>query len=368
MTEQTNVFKGIICSQCSGKLEFKPGQTSMVCPYCGKENAIEVQNDEVEELDFSEYLDKLENEAEATDVFHVKCDACGADVELEENIVSDDCAFCGTPIVSKNGSHGKVIKPKAVLPFQNTRKEAKTSYKTWLKKLWFAPSGLAKSARQTEKLNGMYIPYWTYDTQTTTSYSGERGDNYTEQEQYTNDKGETQTRTVTKTRWMYASGVVRKFFNDILVIASNTLPIKYLRKLEPWDLSKLVNFEASYITGFKTEVYQVGLKEGFEMVKKEVDKPVKELIRKDIGGDKQRIHRYNIKFSEITFKHILLPVWISAYRYNGKVYRFLVNGSTGEVQGERPYSFWKIFFFVVGILALVGGSIAIYYYLNQEGS
>jgi len=112
----------------------------------------------------------------------------------------------------------------------------------------------------------------------------------------------------------------------------------------------------------------VGLKEGFEMVKKEVDKPVKELIRKDIGGDKQRIHRYNIKFSEITFKHILLPVWISAYRYNGKVYRFLVNGSTGEVQGERPYSFWKIFFFVVGILALVGGSIAIYYYLNQEGS
>ena len=74
-------------------------------------------------------------------------------------------------------------------------------------------------------------------------------------------------------------------------------------------------------------------------------------IRRDIGGDHQRIHTARSQFDDITFKHILLPVWISAYKYGGKSYRFLINGETGEVQGERPWSIAKII--LLGVAALI---------------
>jgi hypothetical protein len=87
---------------------------------------------------------------------------------------------------------------------------------------------------------------------------------------------------------------------------------------------------------------------------------IESTVRTDIGGDVQQISSLSTDYNDIKFKHILLPLWISAYRYNEKVYRFTVNARTGEVQGERPYSAWKIFFFVLTILAVIGGGIYLY--------
>jgi hypothetical protein len=59
----------------------------------------------------------------------------------------------------------------------------------------------------------------------------------------------------------------------------------------------------------------------------------------------------------LSFKHVLLPVWLAAYRYGGKSFRFVVNGRTGSVDGERPYSAFKIALAVIAIL-LVALAIA----------
>jgi hypothetical protein len=80
-------------------------------------------------------------------------------------------------------------------------------------------------------------------------------------------------------------------------------------------------------------------------------------VRRDIGGDEQRVHDVDTDWRDETFKHILLPVWMAAYKYNGKSYRFLVNGQTGEVQGERPWSIWKIALVVIVVLSLGLGAI-----------
>ena len=85
-----------------------------------------------------------------------------------------------------------------------------------------------------------------------------------------------------------------------------------------------------------------------------MDARIRVLVCRDIGGDEQRIHSVKTQHDNVTFKHILLPVWISAYRYQNQVYRFLVNARTGEVQGERPYSWVKITLLVLAILAAVG--------------
>jgi hypothetical protein len=97
----------------------------------------------------------------------------------------------------------------------------------------------------------------------------------------------------------------------------------------------------------------VTLREGFPVARQSIDEAVRALIRRDIGGDQQRIHSVSTRYSDVKFKHVLLPVWISAYRYRDKAYRFLINGQTGEVSGESPKSWWKIAFLVLGILAVL---------------
>ena len=236
------------------------------------------------------------------------------------------------------------------------RQQAEKAYILWLGKIWWAPFGFKKDVQSNEKLSGVYIPYWTYDSDTFSAYTGERGDDYTVMESYTtveNGKTVTRQRPVTRTRWTFVSGNVSHFFDDVLVIASNTLPRNKTEKLEPWDLKNLVPFDEAFLSGFRTECYQVDLKKGLDYAKVRMKKYIETLVQQDIGGDHQRIHSVNTNYSNLTFKHILLPIWISAYRYENKPYRYLVNGRTGEVQGEYPVSVLKIILTILAIAAVV---------------
>jgi len=176
---------------------------------------------------------------------------------------------------------------------------------------------------------------------------------YTERD--ANGNTVTRTRQVRRTRWSYASGRVQNTFDDILVLASNSLPRKIAQRLAPWDLENFVPYRDEYLSGFVAESYQVDLSQGFETAREIMDGFIRQSICRDIGGDHQRIDSVNTQYENITFKHTLLPVWISAYRYRERVFRFLVNARTGEVQGERPYSVWKILLLVLAIVLIVGG-------------
>ncbi|MBN2581884.1 MAG: hypothetical protein JXL80_02375, partial [Planctomycetes bacterium] len=283
----------------------------------------------------------------------VTCSTCGAEVTFEPNVSGDLCPFCGSSVVVGGGST-RTIKPRSLLPFYVTREQATTAFQGWLDGLWFAPGDLKRMARTDGRLAGVYVPYWTYDTNTTSFYRGERGEDYWETEHYTafeNGKHVSKTRQVRKTRWYPASGTVWNRFNDVLVLASRSLPPKYIERLEPWDLQHLAPYADEYLSGFRTETYQVGLEQGFEIAKDEMDGHIRSSICRDIGGDHQQIHSVRTRYDNITFKHILLPVWINAYRYRERVCRFLVNARTGEVQGERPWSAAKIVLTVLASLA-----------------
>ena len=87
-------------------------------------------------------------------------------------------------------------------------------------------------------------------------------------------------------------------------------------------------------------------------------------VKFDIGGDRQRIQDIDTSVKDVTFKHILLPVWLATYKYRGRSFRFVVNGRTGRVQGERPYSAWKIFFAVL-LGLIIAGTVGYLYGLEQ---
>jgi hypothetical protein len=189
-----------------------------------------------------------------------------------------------------------------------------------------------------------------------------RGDNYYVQETYQERDSQgnlvTKTRTVTKIRWYPVSGEVQHFFDDVLVCGSKSVPDHLVHGMEPWRLEELEPFKAEFLAGLKTERYAVDLKEGLGIAKKMMEPVIDQLIRRDIGGDHQKITDKRTRYMGVTFKHCLLPVWVANYRYHEKLYQILINGRTGKVSGERPYSFWKIFRLVAIILLIIGLIIA----------
>ncbi len=344
------------CGQCGASLAFSPDQQALKCPYCGHVTPILLAVEPIAERDYLATLRSIAEEAPLTEKQLIRCTSCGAQTTQPPNIVASTCAFCGSPVVTQTVIE-RVIKPESLLPFAISRLRAEKAFADWLDSLWMAPSGLKQLATTDGKLVGVYVPYWTYDCRTTTHYTGQRGDDYWVTETYTvhiNGKAQMRTRQVRKTRWSFASGTVRNRFDDLLVLASRSLPRKYIEALEPWDLEHLAAYNDDFLAGFSAESYQLALDEGFTVACGLMEPAIAGTVRSDIGGDHQRIGTTDIHHHDITFKHLLLPVWISAYRYQQRVYRFLINARTGEVQGERPWSGWKIAALVVGIALAIG--------------
>ena len=372
MTDKVRAFP---CQSCGAKLSFAPGTTSLKCDFCGAVNEFDEKTTIVEELDLDAWLTKLEAEQETHEQEQLKCKNCGGEQTLPANLYASACIFCGTPITSQSYAQ-RLIKPKSLVPFKISKLQAQDKWRGWLRGLWMAPTALKKFAQSDGGIKGLYVPYWTFDANTKTHYSGQRGDDRTESYTTTNSSGERVTQTRTVTDWRNVSGEVSFFHNDVLVSGSRTtfgandqagpnlsiagaglvgsaIMSAFSTKLRTWNTAELVPYQDEYISGFQAEAYSVGLKSGFAKGREVIDAKVQSLVRADIGGDHQRITSFNTQYSHLTFKHILLPMWVSAYLFKGKTYRFVVNGQTGEVEGESPKSGWKIFFLVAGILLLL---------------
>lgn len=351
-----NQVKQYPCGSCGANLEYEPGTTALKCDYCGHENPISDQGvpDAHEEKDFATAL-KAFRAAEQDNMISaqvVKCDSCAAEFTLEANVTASECPFCGSAVVAE-AAETVLFKPQGLLPFKFEDKQARRLFKDYIDGLWFAPSALTRKSANDTGISGIYVPYWTFDANTVSYYKGERGEDY--QETYTDSEGKQKTRT--KTRWYTANGVVRNGFDDVLVVASESLPKPKVDALEPWDLDNLAGFSDSYLSGFQAERYTVDPEKGFEDAKGKMESTIRDTIRRDIGGDRQRVHSVDTRHFDVTFKHVLLPIYASSYRFKDKVYQFVVNGRTGEVQAERPYSVIKILAAVAVVAAVIGGAI-----------
>ncbi len=348
--EETHRFP---CAQCGADYRFDPSASALVCDHCGHSELREdAAQPTIRELDFRKALNDQLPAQEIEETRISTCPNCAAEVTFDAATHSTECPFCATPVVADTGTH-RQIKPRAVLPFVQSEPQAHKAMNSWLGRLWFAPNGLKEYARKGRRMNGIYVPYWTYDADTKTKYSGQRGTIYYVTETVTVD-GKQQQRQVQKIRWSPASGRVARFFDDVLVLASRALPKRYTDALQPWDLGDLRPYSPEFLAGFAAEGYTVSLDEGYDEARAHMDRVIERDVRFDIGGDQQRIHQMNTSVSDVTFKHILLPVWLAAYKYRGKTYRFVVNGQSGKVQGERPWSAWKITFAVLLGLIIAG--------------
>lgn len=347
------------CPSCGAFLNFNPSKNLLKCEYCGWEDKPIKSTAEVKEHSYEEYLniDRRELIRISTTALEIDCDRCGASITFEPPQTAGKCAFCAADLVTQPKLAAPTLAPEGIIPFAIGRKKARQELITWLSKKWLAPNELKKLA-QLERIKGVYLPFWTYDCQTITDYTGQRGEYYYTTETYTetNADGEEEekTREVRHTSWHSTSGRVQRFFDDVLIAATKSLNHKQLDALEPWHLqTSLRPYEPSYLAGFEAQRPQIQLKEGFILAKEVMNIAIERDIRHDIGGDEQRINSVSTAYSAITFKHILLPVWLTSYRYRNQQYQVMINANTGEVQGDCPLSFWKVTIILEVIIGIV---------------
>ncbi|MEM9293062.1 MAG: hypothetical protein AAGD01_15380 [Acidobacteriota bacterium] len=344
------------CESCGADLEFHIGQQQLRCPFCGfSKELVFGEEESIDEQDFSAMLERLVElrrekgtGEESLKAQEVDCASCGAKVEFTGTLTSTRCPYCGSPI-QREGVHrtSSRIPVDGVVPFRIEKRRAQSNLKRWVGKLWFAPNAFKKAGID-GKFDGVYLPYWTFDSMTFTRYRGKRGEHY----YVTVGTGKNRTRT-RRTRWYPASGRFQLFFDDVLSVAHTALPENLIRALEPWPLEEAKPFHEDILAGHTARTYDIPLDRGFEDGRQRIDEALREQVRTRIGGDTQRIDDIDTHYDAITYKHMLLPVWLLSYRYSGKVYQVVVNAATGEVQGERPYSMWKIAFTGLAVLMLV---------------
>lgn len=316
-----------------------------------------------EELDYASHIQlQLGNEPEIEPQL-VACPQCGAQTPFESHVVASVCAFCATPLVSATAHRERRIRPRAVVPFALEPKGAQKVFQQWIDGRWFAPSALKDTVRSARGVRGVYLPCWTFDAATTSQYQGERGVNRQVQEYQRSAKGVMVPVTRTVVDWYPAAGVVSLTFDDTLVPASRSIPMHLTHVLQDWDVSGMQPYSEDYVAGFTVEAYQVALEPAFAEAKSVFGGAISAAIRQDIGGNHQRIHHVSTRYERVTFKHILLPVWMCAYQFKGKSWRVVVNGQTGAVAGDRPWSAWKIGFALLALLAIAGTV-----YLFTQGS
>ncbi len=342
------------CPMCGGVMDFNPATQKLLCPYC--DHAEDIASKEkfvAEELDFASAEETASTDwGVATKI--VLCNSCGAENIYDVNAVSNVCPYCGSNHVMETTGEDSMA-PGALVTFRLDSKMAADRFREWIGGKFFCPK-LAKESAKPDSFQGLYLPFWTFDSQTYNSYSGEYGHRRT----YTDNDGNTRT----KTDWYSTRGRFDHFIDDMLVCASTRQNGGLITKLEPYNTSDVVEYKPEYMAGYMAEKYTVKLQPAWEVAQSRIARLLKEEARSIIiashHADAARNVVVNTEHNNITYKYIMLPVWISSFKYEGKVYTFMVNGQTGKVSGSTPISWIKVALVVLAIIIV----IALWYYIG----
>jgi len=342
MREQcTQVVNFKACPSCGAKaMEYVISSDTIRCNYCGTQEQIK---------DYGiiyEYAYEAFTQHEESSLIHayyhlIKCPLCGAINSFKPFDVADFCNYCGTHLNWQIPSKNPIFQPQAIYPFRIPRELVLDLVKGWLKekvKTWYVPSNL-HTLIQPEVVEGIYVPFWTIDISASSHFYAKRGD-YQQCHTYILGRNKLVRKHYVKKiiKWQSIQGNVDLHFDDILVLASNYLPLNRLDKLLVcgYNADHLKPYNPKYLLGFRVERYNIPLQSAYKTTEKLAHLIIRRQIKDIVGGDRQKIRYIKTDYRQITFKHILLPLWIVRYCYFGKCYHVAVSGITGNIVGSFP--------------------------------
>ena len=323
------------CPSCGASIEFNPAVGKLKCPYCDFETDIAVPEDEeekvVREMDFHE-AEERGNFDWGTEKKTVICETCAAETIYDALQVADSCTYCGSHQVME-ASTKNTLAPNAVCTFEVTDKQAGDHFYKWIKGRWFMPKA-AKDSAKPDSFKGVYLPYWTFDSKTSSRYTARYGKHRT-----VRDKD---GKTRIETDWYSTTGFYQEFIDDHLVHATARYDRNMMRKIEPFNLLQNKSYKPEYLAGFLAERYSIGLEAGWNQAKQGIhdhlDSEITAKIRREKHADTVASLRFSTTHDAITYKYLMLPIWLSSFQYKDKVFHFMVNGQTGRVGGDTPIS------------------------------
>jgi ribosomal protein S27AE len=348
------------CPNCGGGMVYSAEKQALTCAYCGTDQTVESSQVEATEYRLDEIEDLATHEWGAEKKV-LTCESCSGQTVIDISDLTAECVFCGSKrVVTETTDEG--IKPETMVPFKIGRTDAKANISKFIKGKFYAPNAL-KSQHKVDALKSLYIPYFTYDSDTKSYYTGQRGDHYTVTKTRVVN-GKTQTYTERKTRWRSVSGEYSQFYDDVLINASSKVKEDLISKMQSFNLLELEPYNEAYLVGHVAERYRMNLKDGWYKAKTEIDNRINQGIEHQVGGDEFRLSHKTTDYGTIMFKHILLPLWITSYPYKDKIYNVYINGQNGRVYGEYPKSLVKILLTILGVAAIV---LIAYYFIVLGG-
>ena len=343
------------CPNCGADLKFLPGTNKLKCSNCDSEfeiNSLEQGKLDNEEIDYASTIKKLKNENVSLNKERViHCQDCGGLITLHAKTISTSCPFCGSSRVVVEDEQDEALKINGVVPFALTENDVYELFQKWLKKKFFVPRKI-KKGKTKPSFEGFYIPFFTFDSNTSSLYTAYRGDYYYTTKTVKTSNG---TRTVTErhTRWTYVSGKIDEEFDDVLVCGTSNALNSYIYKINNYDFTKMEKYQESFLLGYYSERSSISLESGFDEAKNIMCNRIRSLCVSDIGGDTYRSLNFKTNYKDVTFKQIMAPIYNGHYIYNKKRYNFICNGQNGNFTGKSPVSPVKVAILSIFILIIL---------------
>lgn len=338
------------CHGCGADLHWEPGITALKCPHCGTVRTVAPSEETIREKPVEAALRAPRDLGWGAERKVIVCRRCGAHTTIEPHVAATSCAFCGTAAVVEAPANPNVVRPEGLLPFRIPRQTAVHSFREWLSTLWLRPNDLTAVSRTTG-LAGAYIPFWTFDANTDSDWTADAGFYYYVPVQAF-ENGRPVTRQERRVRWEPAAGSLPMAFDDVPVPASLGIDPGLCREIEPFPTADLTPYDPSYLSGFLAEENAVDLPDALAAAKERMNGEIHSACASRVPGDTQRNLAVETIYSALAYKNALLPIWIAAYDYRGKPYRYLVNGVTGKCTGTAPWSWVKVTLLVLTLLTI----------------
>ncbi len=328
--EAAQVF---LCAQCGGHMRYDAERAGLLCDFCGSFQPTEaaLAADTAEQvLDFILPTTRGHRWAEAQ--HHLVCERCGSTSILPAGHKAGECPYCGSRRLIESAETIELIDPNVIGLVQLDEEGAVRSLRQWLGSGWFVPGDLRRLAL-TSALRPAYYPFWTFDGTLELGWTCE-----------VNEGG-------SSSRWASRSGLEYEMFDDELVPGVRAMHKIDLKQVVPFELKKVVEFKPEHLAGWTALTYDVPLAEASLNAREKVARRLRQQLhnRVLIGYQKQNLRSGSTKWSGVTFKQVLLPLYVGSYMYRGRRYWVLVNGQTGKVGGARPHDPLAIFGFSLSL-------------------
>jgi DNA-directed RNA polymerase subunit RPC12/RpoP len=307
------------CPHCGGRLVYDTEETQLECEHCGyiqDSNPTLANGNSEQVMDF--VLPTTRAHRWAASQQRVACEACGAVTLLPPGQTADRCPYCGSNRFVSSPELAELIDPQGICLMQVDAKQAAQQAEQWLSRGWLSPDNLANSK---VTLHPAYYPFWTFSGTLELPWSCEVNEGSSK---YPN--------------WVPRSGSEFEFFDEILVAGIRSMSSEETKSIEPFDLKELVEFTPDYLAGWTALTYDYPMSDASlsarERVVRKMNRSLYNLV--EPGREKRNLEGRGTKWSGMTFKYVLLPLWVGSYLHKGKTYWVLVNGQTGKTGGSKP--------------------------------